>query len=522
MKKIALRLFTLVFLLFIFQTCNERYEQPEGLMWDTNPGIEMVLQKVSDVTKLQDKVSAAFFKNPHVVGIATSIDDQDNPIILVLTTKKLNHRSDKAVANIGKGKYPDALPAEIENVKVVSEASGKFTAYADPTARFPRPVPIGVSTGHPAITAGTIGCRVKDAQGNYYALSNNHVFAKENLANPNDPILQPGPYDGGRNPEDIIGTLSAYVPISFSSNNTIDAAIAACSETNLGYATPAGVAYGTPNSTIVDATLRMRVQKYGRTTGFTRGRIAGVNATVNVSYTNGVAPFVDQILISPGTFSDGGDSGSLIVTNDNLKNPVGLLFAGGATYTVANPIGLVLEAFDVTIDDGSVTTTNQSPTADFTYSANGLTATFSDQSNDPDGSVVSWNWEFATEGTSTTQNPVFTFSETGPYDVTLTVTDNDGASDSVTKSVAVSDGGSTESIELSLTSRIKGANKVYLTWTGTSSPTVEIFRDNISLGIVDNMGSYTDVLGNRTGTFTYKVCVPGGVCSDEESITLSE
>jgi hypothetical protein len=70
-------------------------------------------------------------------------------------------------------------------------------ASIDPTGRFDRPVPIGVSTGHPDITAGTIGARVKDSDGNIYALTNNHVYADENRASIGDKVLQPGAFDGG-------------------------------------------------------------------------------------------------------------------------------------------------------------------------------------------------------------------------------------------------------------------------------------------------------------------------------------
>ena len=52
--------------------------------------------------------------------------------------------------------------------------------------------------------------------------------------------------------------------------------------------------------------------------------------------------FTNQIVITPGTFSAGGDSGSLIVTNNASHNPVGLLFAGSSSATIANPIGQVL------------------------------------------------------------------------------------------------------------------------------------------------------------------------------------
>ncbi len=97
----------------------------------------------------------------------------------------------------------------------------------------------------------------------------------------------------------------------------------------------------------------MRVMKYGRTTGQTNGRIDAINATVDVNYgAPGVARFVDQIIIKPGNFSAGGDSGSLIVVQKgkDSRSPVGLLFAGGFGITVANPIDAVLGAFGVTID----------------------------------------------------------------------------------------------------------------------------------------------------------------------------
>ena len=66
-------------------------------------------------------------------------------------------------------------------------------------------------------------------------------------------------------------------------------------------------------------------------------------------------------MITPGSFSDDGDSGSLIVTNDASHNPVGLLFAGSPSYTFANPIGEVLERLSVTIDGPPRTPIEQQP-----------------------------------------------------------------------------------------------------------------------------------------------------------------
>jgi hypothetical protein len=270
------------------------------------------------------------------------------------------------------------IPKELEGVAVHPVVTGKIYALpkpdnpgsgngkggggggdkeppADPTSRFPRPVPIGVSTGHPAITAGTIGCRVTDGT-NVYALSNNHVYANENLAAIGDNVLQPGPYDGGQNPADAIGKLDAFEPIDFSGgNNTIDAAIALSSTANLDNATPSD-GYGMPKSTTAAAYINQKVKKYGRTTGLTKGQVYAINATVDVEYDSGMARFVNQIIISPGSFSAGGDSGALVVVDGKGRDkahdrePVGLLFAGSSLVTIANPIDDVLSAFGVTID----------------------------------------------------------------------------------------------------------------------------------------------------------------------------
>jgi hypothetical protein len=174
------------------------------------------------------------------------------------------------------------IPVALEGVPTKVEVTGIIVAYADPTQLF-RPVPIGVSTGHPDITAGTIGCRVTDGP-NVYALSNNHVYAKENDASIGDNVLQPGTYDGGQDPADAIGTLYDFEPIDFSGGeNTIDAAIAEpLSGVQLLCSTPSDDGYGTPSSMIVDAYVGLRVQKYGRTTGWTQGEVATIGTTVDV------------------------------------------------------------------------------------------------------------------------------------------------------------------------------------------------------------------------------------------------
>ncbi len=80
---------------------------------------------------------------------------------------------------------------------------------------------------------------------------------------------------------------------------------------------------------------------------------------------------------------------------------------------------------------------NAPPTANFTYTTNGLTATFTDTSTDSDGTIASRSWNFGDGGTSTATSPSHTYATGGTYSVSETVTDNGGASNTKTTSVTV-------------------------------------------------------------------------------------
>lgn len=84
---------------------------------------------------------------------------------------------------------------------------------------------------------------------------------------------------------------------------------------------------------------------------------------------------------------------------------------------------------------------NAAPTANFTYTTSGLTASFTDTSSDSDGSIVSRSWNFGDGSTSSSANPSHTYASAGTYTVTLTVTDDDSATNTKTQSVTVSSGG---------------------------------------------------------------------------------
>ena len=457
------------------------------------------------VKAVQERHTERFLALNGVVGTAVGAGQNDEPTVVVLLEKS-------GVAGI---------PRTLEGVPVQVVVTGKIFALST-TARFPRPVPIGVSTGHPHITAGTIGCRVTDGT-KVYALSNNHVFANENDASIGDNVLQPGPYDGGVEPDDAIGTLADFEPIVFSrrGRNEIDAAIALSSTANLDIATPPG-GYGTPNSSDVQAFLGQNVQKFGRTTGLTKGQVTGVNATVNVGYGPGkTAKFVKQIVIEPGAFSAGGDSGSLIVTDDENLNPVGLLFAGSSTHTIANRIDLVLSRFGVTVD-GQTPTPNDPPSILITSPADGSTfdseaAIFFEGSADDteDGDLTaSLVWTSSIDGSIGTGGSFSTTLSDGNHTVTASVTDSGGKTASVSVGITVGTPPEepTAVIVDSVTYATEGGrnNEKHLLITvalvddlagsvGGASISIDLFRDESPAG----SGSGTTGAGG-TVTFTLK------------------
>jgi hypothetical protein len=310
------------------------------------------------VKEVQERHTETLLALDGVVGTAVGLNEQNHLAIHVYVTHPgvVNIPAmldDKPVHVIVTGQIRALKTAVYAPVHKKHKLKGPVTS--DPKVRFARPVPTGVSTGHPNITAGTIACRVTDGV-NVYALSNNHVFANENRAAIGDVVLQPGVFDGGNKLTDVIGELTDFVEISFdaTANNVMDAAIAITRVDLLGNAT-FSTGYGMPKKQTIAPALGMQVKKCGRTTGCTNGSIQGLNATVSVGYDAGVARFVNQIIISgQGNFSAPGDSGSLIVMDSTNplddKRPVGLLFAGSDTVTVANPIDAVLSAFGVTID----------------------------------------------------------------------------------------------------------------------------------------------------------------------------
>lgn len=261
------------------------------------------------------------------------------------------------------------------------------TQSFDPKQKM-RPALSGISVGHPMVTAGTFGCVVRK-NGMKYILSNNHVISNANNASIGDPIYQPGQHDGGTS-NDRIGELSDFVRILFPGDNSNDdkeetggnstckfaslvASVANAfaqvlgrnhrlvamntqipdNEVDAAIAKPDQeqdileeiVQIGKPSG-ITEAVLGMDVQKYGRTTRYTQGKVLQLNATVQVDYGEGrIGQFTGQIITN--NMSAGGDSGSVVLDMSNRL--IGLLFAGSNAVTILNPIQKVFEKLKVSL-----------------------------------------------------------------------------------------------------------------------------------------------------------------------------
>ena len=246
----------------------------------------------------------------------------------------------------------DAVRAEVD-VRV----TGPILAQSSPSPeqqQRTRPLVPGLSVAHAAVSAGTLGGFVR-LGGRLAILSNNHVLAASDAGAPGDAVLQPGPADGGT-PADRVATLAGSVPLA-EGRNRVDAAVATLDE---GVEAEPGALPGGPLGAVVpageDVDPDEEVEKVGRTTGHTRGRITAVEVDgVAVQYDDGVHLFDDQIEIEglSGAFSAGGDSGSVIWRSSD-RAPLALLFAGsseggstGAGLTFASPLSSVLAALGV-------------------------------------------------------------------------------------------------------------------------------------------------------------------------------
>lgn len=327
------------------------------------------------VIRTKEYAKEDILSKPNVVGVGVGYKTKDGVttdetgiVVMVEEKKSLNTLS-----------IEERIPGKISGVSTDVIEVGRLKALR--TTKH-RPAPGGVSIGHFAITAGTLGViAIDNLTGKRVILSNNHVLANSNKAEEGDAILQQGYHDGGRLPTHTIGHLHRYKEIDFGEEpsdcpvadgvtkvlnkgakvigsshrlNTIKANALAINYIDAAIAMPTSDDVVSDEildigliSGIIEPYLGMKVRKSGRTTGYTHGSVLLVHGTVSVDYGGGkLARFEEQIIA--GAMSAGGDSGSLGVA-ENSNKAFGLLYAGSDQVTIFNPISEVIATLMISL-----------------------------------------------------------------------------------------------------------------------------------------------------------------------------
>ena len=336
---------------------------PPGVLDASHPSVRAVMAA-------QEEVTAKWMAQDGVLGTAVGLDAAGEPALVVYVDRDVDN-----VADVVRSFPPHARGG----VGVRVELTEKFRAMAKPgsgggggvdhKAKQTPPIKLGTSGGWSKDLAngyccgGTLGSLVSIG-GVQHILSNYHVLEADiasggngTVATTGDSVIQPALIDINCTAANGQGVATLVVKKALPNSN-VDAAVA---QVVPGMVASDGaiLAIGPISSQIVGAALSQPVKKSGRTTGFTRSSVSGLNATVNITYENECAggtaftkTFTGQIVIGNrnSRFLAGGDSGSLMVEDVATKpRAIGLLFAGSRTTAIANPIGEVLSFLGATM-----------------------------------------------------------------------------------------------------------------------------------------------------------------------------
>ncbi len=272
---------------------------------------------------------ANILKYPNVVGYSNQVMPRIRKGVVIHEEQCIRIYVEKKVPE-SQLKHSDIIPKRIKVgdkevcTDVVEVGRIRKLQLLDPKQKW-RPSPAGVSTGRvDEQSAGTIGWFMVDEDGEVYVMSNNHVWAKENLGSRGDLLVQPGLLDGGDPENDVLFKLYDFIPISFTGKyNKVDVAIATINDISNTYMSIINLGGVTGKRVPV---VGETVTKMGRSTSLTSGAVTDNSATLQVEYDSGIALFTDVILARGDNIINPGDSGSPLLTSDNKF--VGLVFAG--------------------------------------------------------------------------------------------------------------------------------------------------------------------------------------------------
>lgn len=279
------------------------------------------------------------------------------------------------------------------------------------------------------IDHGTSGCTggFTAAIGSYrYVLSAGHCYEQTGVAE----VTHDGSYYGSVTAWRVSGRVDAERV------RRLDPVWRESSKFYVWDETPRGV---TAYRTYANTAVGTYVGKTGRTTTTTRGYIKSVsyapwyvaNSSSFVTADYCAGPGDSGGPVWSGTTAFGLHSGSI---PGSCRAGSGM---ATGSYGIFGAIEFALSAMATTL----LTGVNAPPVADFTWSCEtGLMSCVFDgvMSSDPDGKIVGWSWDFGDGSSGTGGTPNHTYAAPGVYLVTLTVTDNDGTTARVTKTV---DGG---------------------------------------------------------------------------------
>ncbi|WP_165970425.1 hypothetical protein [Actinomadura sp. 6K520] len=305
----------------------------------------------------------------------------DTPACVIYVRRK------KPEAELAKG---EVLPRSVvvDGGRIETDVVETGRIYAHELRDRERPALAGISIGHENVTAGTLGCFVLDkANGDRLSiLSNNHVLADINRGVAGDAIYQPGPADAPKVAENVIARLTRFVPIDFGGTSVVDCAVADLNvdcaivddirgdmtrpspeQPAVGLLFAGGADMGVETRTFlspineVAARLDVEmtagaaarsgvgpedvqppgapVQKTGRTTLYTTGRIQDIDVLLEVNMGDGRAALFDNQIAVTG-MSCPGDSGSIVCrggTGDVSLTDCGCVFLATAEEVTGVP-----------------------------------------------------------------------------------------------------------------------------------------------------------------------------------------